>query len=309
MAAIIRVRDKDGNVTEIPALVGPPGKDGVDGSAGKDGTSVTVKSVSESTADGGSNVITFSDGKSVTIKNGSKGADGYTPIKGVDYWAVEDQETIVQQVIAALGTPVFGTVDEDCKIKLTGALADGKVYTFVYEDEDGAETVIGTYTKSNAPDYTNQIAVSTDADGNVYNGTGYKVGYRLNSSGAEDALETTATNPAFITGFIPIKTGDVVLMKDCYIDTNNVDKTSTYGKANWSLYINYFTSDRAHKIKTEWHNMLTSKFVKDLVLDAGGYCTGFTFIGEIGSNSIAYVRLCLAGTPETAVVTINEAIE
>ncbi len=52
---------------------------------GKDGTSVTVKSVSESSADGGSNVVTFSDGKTVTIKNGNKGKDGYTPVKGKDY--------------------------------------------------------------------------------------------------------------------------------------------------------------------------------------------------------------------------------
>lgn len=43
---------------------------------GANGTSVTVKSVSESTADGGSNVVTFSDGKTVTIKNGSKGSSG-----------------------------------------------------------------------------------------------------------------------------------------------------------------------------------------------------------------------------------------
>ena len=40
-----------------------------DGKDGDPGTSVTVKSVSESTADGGSNVVTFSDGKKITIKN------------------------------------------------------------------------------------------------------------------------------------------------------------------------------------------------------------------------------------------------
>ena len=54
---------------------GPAGADGKDGAAG---TSVTVKSVSESSADGGSNVITFSDGKTITIKNGSKGSTGAT---------------------------------------------------------------------------------------------------------------------------------------------------------------------------------------------------------------------------------------
>ncbi len=43
---------------------------------GADGASVTVQNVSESAADGGNNVVTFSDGKTLTVKNGSKGADG-----------------------------------------------------------------------------------------------------------------------------------------------------------------------------------------------------------------------------------------
>lgn len=50
--------------------------------AGEDGTSVTVSKVTESTADGGSNVVEFSDGKTVTIKNGSKGSDGDTGPQG-----------------------------------------------------------------------------------------------------------------------------------------------------------------------------------------------------------------------------------
>lgn len=46
------------------------------GKNGTNGTSVTVKSVSESTADGGSNVVTFSDGNTVTVKNGKAGSKG-----------------------------------------------------------------------------------------------------------------------------------------------------------------------------------------------------------------------------------------
>ena len=85
---------------EIPVIAGEPGKDGYtpikgvdyfdgedgytpvkgvdyfDGKDGEDGTSVTVKSVTESTADGGSNVVEFSDGKTVTIKNGKTGGKG-----------------------------------------------------------------------------------------------------------------------------------------------------------------------------------------------------------------------------------------
>lgn len=72
-----------------------------------------------------------------------------------------DQEAIVQQVIAALGTPVFGTVDENCHINLSGKLADGKTYTFTFEDEDGTIATIGTYTKEAAPTYTNLFDPST----------------------------------------------------------------------------------------------------------------------------------------------------
>lgn len=46
------------------------------GERGEPGTSVSITSVSESTADGGSNVVTFSDGTTLTIKNGSKGSQG-----------------------------------------------------------------------------------------------------------------------------------------------------------------------------------------------------------------------------------------
>ena len=75
------------------------GKDGKDGSNGKDGTSVTVKSVSESAADGASNVVTFSDGKTLTIKNGSRGS---TPVRGTDYWTAADIAEIKSYVDEAI---------------------------------------------------------------------------------------------------------------------------------------------------------------------------------------------------------------
>ena len=53
--------------------------------------------------------------------------------------------------------------------------------------------------------YTNQVSISTDADGNVYNGTGYKDGYRISSSGAEAALRS-----ATATGFIPFTKGQTI---------------------------------------------------------------------------------------------------
>lgn len=69
------------------------------------GTSVTVSSVSESTVDGGGNVVTFSDGSTLTVKNGSSGrngANGLTPVRGVDYWTEEDISEIKDYVDNAI---------------------------------------------------------------------------------------------------------------------------------------------------------------------------------------------------------------
>ena len=76
---VITVTLTNGATSTFTIQNGSKGSKGDTGSAGKDGTngaSVTVSNVSESTVDGGSNVVTFSDGKTVTIKNGSKGSAG-----------------------------------------------------------------------------------------------------------------------------------------------------------------------------------------------------------------------------------------
>ena len=62
--------------TSSANLKGDKGDTGATGATGAPGTSVTVSSVSESAASGGSNVITFTDGKKITIKNGINGKDG-----------------------------------------------------------------------------------------------------------------------------------------------------------------------------------------------------------------------------------------
>ena len=61
---------------------------------GKDGASVTVASISESAEDGGSNVVTLSDGKTITIKNGNKGSNGLA-ILAVNLTAGNAQKIVV----------------------------------------------------------------------------------------------------------------------------------------------------------------------------------------------------------------------
>lgn len=60
------------------------------------------------------------------------------------------------------------------------------------------------------PEYTNQMPISIGTDKKVYNGTGWKGGTRLSaSSGTEKSQSDNG-----VTGFMPVKTGDVLRFKD-----------------------------------------------------------------------------------------------
>lgn len=110
------------------------------------------------------------------------GSDGYSPVRGVDYWTNDDQEIIVQQVIAVLGTPVFGTVDAENNIILTGDLTDG-AYTLKYEHSDGTRTEIGVVEIGNVIEYGYVYGRTQHVGGSdysmYYDGLGGQTNYRL----------------------------------------------------------------------------------------------------------------------------------
>lgn len=156
----------------------------------------------------------------------------YVPVKGVDYWTPADQEDIIQQVITALGTPVFGRVDEENNIILTGGLADG-VYKLWYEDATGKMTELCTYDTS--PGYINWLKRSVEADGiTPYNsGQGWKTNTRLNSNGVETT--SSATNIE-VTGFIPIKYGDIIRLKNITIPNMGPDDYTYAAQTYFTIY-------------------------------------------------------------------------
>ena len=62
--SVMRIKDAQGNWQEVAALHGLPG------------TSVSITNITQSTEDDGYSVVTFSDGKQLRVKNGSKGSQG-----------------------------------------------------------------------------------------------------------------------------------------------------------------------------------------------------------------------------------------
>lgn len=345
--------------------------------------------------------ITLTNGNTHTfeVPHGKDGTNGKTPVYGIDFFTPEDKANIVTAVLEAIGTPLFGLVDENNNVVLSGKLADGS-YSIKYEMENGSTVNIGnlvldtavyysvtktlthctisnsatkvvegssyyatitadsgytlktvTVTMGGAnvsvsngviniasvtgnivitavaevagPAYTNQIPISTDTDNSVFNGTGYMEKRRLSSSYNVSTLtNASASNPAFVTGFIPAKAGDIIRLENCYVDSNYVKDTAIYGADTASFNIGIFNSSKTKvgSQANQWPRMSaagsgdydTSVYFDSFVTDSNGYTTQFKVKTDLGID-ISYIRLCLAVeagfTVADAIVTVNQEID
>ena len=88
------------------------------------------------------------------------------------------------------------------------------------------DIVITATAIAQGPAYTNQIPISTDSTGAIYNNIGYKDGYQINDSGAEEELGHKS-----VTGFIPIKKGDTIRIKGVYNNDVTSCRMCTYNSS------------------------------------------------------------------------------
>ena len=164
------------------------------------------------------------------------------------------------------------------------------------------DIVINVTTEAAVAAYTNQIPISTDTDGTIFNGIGYKQGYRINSSGnVADAASGSVSNDWFVTGFIPVKGGDIIRFSGAYVegnsggvnnrqyDSSKVAETLTF--TPYSFIYNLEGTKNLFKA-CDYNNeeqRLYSFTLKDNV-EAG------------------YMRFTLLGNAADAVITVNEEI-
>lgn len=171
----LEITFSDGENKNLGKVTGDNGKDGKNGEDGEDGYT-PIKGV---------DYFDGKDGKNG--EDGQDGQDGKTPVLGVDYFTDSDKEYIISSVIDYFGgKPLYGFVDENNNIVVSGALSDGE-YTVKYELEDGTTVDIGELTLGG----TSEPEIPQET--NYFNENTAQLNFRLGSSGSPSAFDGMVT--------------------------------------------------------------------------------------------------------------------
>lgn len=154
--------------------------------------------------------------------------------------------------------------------------------------------------------FTNQVPISTDTDGSIYNGIGYKDNVRLSSSGG---ISSSAQNGSVTTGFIPWY-GDTT-----YLRMKGVDWLDAGSEGHH--YINFYDENKKFLVylATNEYNSGGWNHVVTVTQDANGVET-VKWNEEYGTTNSTlqyvraakYIRITAKGSGANMIVTINEEI-
>lgn len=159
-----------------------------------------------------------------------------------------------------------------------------------------------------AQTYTNQVPISTDTDGSIFNGVGYKENVRLSSSGG---ISGSAQNGSVTTGFIPFKVTDVMRLK-------GVEWVDTSAESGKHYYFNYYDANKnflAYMSASMYNHGEQFSHIFTATRDANGVET-VVWNNEYGTTNAtlqavrqaSYVRITARGKGADMIVTMNEEI-
>lgn len=193
-------------------------------------------------------------------------------------------QQIISQIPTVLPSPNALTVTSGSNSVTYDGSADEII------DVPSVEKIV-TETTQVLPAYTNMVPISTDASGAVLNGVGYEAG-ALHSDGS------VASASSFTSGFIPVKKGDVVRIKDPSTASFSLDNAVALYKADKA------TSDGI------------GKYIR--ATQGNAAYGGFTISGDVltwDTSSISYYfwqdfkYLRVMTLSADSIVTINEEIK
>ena len=150
---------------------------------------------------------------------------------------------------------------------------------------------IVTETTQVLPAYTNLIPISTDASGAVLNGVGYEAG-ALHSDGS------LASASSFTSGFIPVKKGDVVRIKDPSTASFSLDNAVALYKADKAV---------SAGIGKYIRGMQSSAAYGGLTIDGDVLTWDTSSINYYAWQDFKYLRVTTSSAD--SIVTVNEEIK
>ena len=225
---------------------------------------------------------------------------------------VTEGESYVNKITAADGyTLSGGTVS----IKMGGVQVSGTYY------KDGVIAIpavtgdieISITGVSSAVLYTNQIPISTDSSGEIYNGKGFKENTELSDTGTD---VTAAGSGISATGFIPIPEpasdalGGVVLRFSNTALALDADTRIVYydsSKAKLGVHygsVHVVTDKTQAAVGKNYAELDNNDCIK--LFDISKVC--WYYKNHASTNSAAYIRICGSGIGEESIATINEEI-
>ena len=190
--------------------------------------------------------------------------------------------------------PLFADSVEECEDTTKPyVLPDGFIYTYKMTEIAGGAG------------YTNLVPTSTDTDGSIYNGTGYKDNVRLSSSGG---VSGTAQTGSVTTGFIPCKNTDIIRMKGA--EWVSLVPSATYGH----YYIGFYDSNKTKLDVLSADGNSGGTFGDVTTYDETTNITTFdlnAFSAAFATAiaNAAYFRINAYGKGADLIVTVNEEIK
>lgn len=159
-----------------------------------------------------------------------------------------------------------------------------------YIDNEGC---LWKNTKTPTLPSTNQVPISVDANGSVYNGYGYQTNTYISSNGtaitSSKLSESNAEYKILTTGYIPISSGSVVRLLNCRIEPlSGVDFSDGYGLTTDDFYLTTHNDlmSGAENI-VAWTEIESCSWISDIQYDVNDYIYGFTVHAD------GYLRMTL----------------
>lgn len=221
-----------------------------------------------------------------------KGADGYTPIKGIDYYTDADKSEFSEYIAFELAKrgqlkPEFAnSIDECTDTSKLYVLPDGYIYASVKKILEGSVT----------PNFTNRLPYAEDIDTqNPLNGCGYLTQRYLTTS---SPFHNAGAANEWVTGYIPYAIDKSIYIKGI----------SSFSASHDRLYF-FASDDKTYRTAKAVNGTNISTYYTVEQLDTDYF--KFTPISETlqDEKTTGYMRLGFTtGTPTEVIITVNEEI-